>query len=486
MASRKGQPRVETDEFGEVTIPGGCYWGAGTARAIEFFAATGRPTHPALIEAVAQVKKAVAITNGELGQLDRRIVSSITQVCDEILSGQWRDQIVVDAIHGGAGVGLIININELIANRACEILGDPSEAPASVSASEHVNLSQSVTDVYTTAMRIAVINSLKKLQVTVIEMERLLRRKSLEFERIVKVGRSALRDDAPVTLGQEFNCYGSMIERALRRIKDAGLSLEEINLGGRSVGTGFNTTPEFATTATRNLAQLTNISLRPAEDYFRLTQSMSDFVALSSSLRDLAVDLVKIAGDLKLMSSGPSAGFGEIKLPDAIMKASTLWPNVLPRVGIPPLTEQLIMICYQIIGNDHAVCLSAQAGQLETNSLTPAIIDNILVSISTMQKALADFNHHCLIKVTADSSRCKELLDRSGASIAALTTEVGYEQALDILNTAKVQRIDVREFLINSKSIPRAALDKIFHYKFLTTPHLLKPGTPQQTSEDDD
>ncbi|MDZ4833544.1 MAG: lyase family protein [Candidatus Melainabacteria bacterium] len=485
MASRKGHPRTETDEFGDVTIPAGCYWGVGTARAIEFFAATGRPTHPALIEAIAQVKKAVAITNGELGQLDRKTVSAITQVCDEILSGQWRDQIVVDAFHGGAGIGLIVNINELIANRACEILGDPVDAPASVSASRHVNLSQSTADVYTTAMRIAIMNSLKKLQVTVIEMERLLRRKSLEFERIVKVGRTSLRDDAPVTLGQEFNCYGSMIEHALRRIKDAGTNLEEINLGGRSVGTGFNTAPEFAAAATRNLAQVTNLSLRPAEDYFRLTQSMSDFAALSSSLRDLAVDLVKIAGDLKLMSSGPSAGFSEIKLSDSLLSSSTLWAGVMPKVAIPPLTELLIMVCYEVMGNDHAVCLSAQAGQLEANALTPAIIDNILMSISTMQKALSDFNHHCLIKITADTARCKELLDKSGAMIAALTTEVGYEQTLDIIDQAKAQGQDVREYLINSKVLPRPTLDKIFHYKFLTTPHLLKPGKPQENSEDD-
>jgi aspartate ammonia-lyase len=261
--------------------------------------------------------------------------------------------------------------------------------------------------------------------------------------------------------------------------------LEEINLGGRSVGTGFNTVPEFAAVAARNLAQVTNLSLRPAEDYFRATQSMSDFVALSSSLRDLAIDLIKIANDLKLMSSGPNAGLGEIRLPDSIMKASTLLPGVMPKVGIPPLTEPLIMVCYQVIGNDHAVCLSAQAGQLEANSFTPAIIDNILVSISTMQKSLADFNHHCLIKVTADSARCKELLDKSGALIAALTTEVGYEQAIELITAAKSQGTDVREYLISSKLIPRQSLDKIFHYKFLTTPHLLKPGTPEESREDD-
>jgi len=483
MSSRKGQTRIETDEFGEVTIPAGAYWGAATSRATDLFSATGQPTHPALIDALMQVKKASAITNGELGLLNRQTVSAITQVCDEYLSGQWRDQIVVDAIHGGAGIGLIINVGELIANRASEILGDPLESLSSVNASKHVNLSQSTNDVYTTAMRVAILNAVRKLQTTVLEMERLLRRKSLEFERVVKVGRTALRDDAPVTLGQEFNCYGSTIERALRRIKDASTSLEEIGLGGRSVGTGFNTTPEYGIAAAKNLSAVTGLSLRPAEDYFRLVQSMSDFVAFSSSLRELAVDLSKIAADLKLMSSGPAAGFSEIKLHDPIMQSSNVWPDVLPKTGIPPLTESLLMACYQVIGNDHVVCLAAQAGQLESNSLTPIIIDNMLVSITLLQKVLDDFNHHCLIKITANTSNCKQTLDKSSALVAALTTEVGYEKALDILEKAKEHHMDVREYLQSTTIVARPALDKILHYKYLTTPHLMAPGSPPDDSD---
>jgi aspartate ammonia-lyase len=485
MSSRKGQPRIETDEHGEVTIPAGSYWGSGTSRALEFFAATGRQSHPALVEAIVQIKKAVALTNGELGLINRQTVSAITQVCDEILSGQWRDQIVVDAIHGGAGVGLIINVNELIANRASEILGDALESLTSVNASKHVNLSQSTNDVYTTAMRIALLTSTRKLQTTVLEMERLLRRKSLEFERVVKVGRTGLRDDAPITLGQEFNCFGSTIERGLRRIKDASASLEEISLGGRSVGTGFNTAPEFNLAVVRQLSQITGFPLRAADDYFRLTQSMSDFVAVSSSLRELAVDLAKIAADLRLMGSGPTAGFGEIKLPELIMQPSNLWPDVMPKTGIPPLTESLIMVCYQVIGNDHAVCLAAQAGQLESNTLTPLIIDNMLVSITMLHQVLDHFNHHCLIKVTADTIKCKQTLDKSGALIAALTTEVGYQKALDIVSEAKNQGVDVREYLQSATILPRAALDKILHYKFLTTPHLMVPGSPHENSGDD-
>lgn len=485
MSSRKGQSRIETDEFGEVTIPAGCYWGIGTKRAVDLFAATGRQSHPALVDAIVLVKKAAAITNGESGLLNRQTVSAITQVCDEFLSGQLQDQIIVDAMHGGNGVGLVINVNEVIANRASELLGDPLDALHSVNQSFHVNLSQSTNDVYTTAMRIAVLSAAKTLQTTVLEMERLLRRKSLEFERVVKVGRTGLHDDAPITLGQEFNCYGSTIERGLRRIKDACLSLEEINLGGRSVGTGFNTTPEFNTAVVKHLSQLSGFSLRAADDYFRLTQSMSDFVAVSSSLKEMAVDLAKISADLRLMGSGPTAGFGEIKLPDTIMQPSGLWSDVFPRTGILPLTESLTMACYQVIGNDHVVCLSAQAGQLESNTLTPVIIDNLLCSISTLQQVLHHFNQQCLIKISADTFKCKQTLDRSNAMIAALTTEVGYAQALDIVHEAQSKGLDVREFLQSSTILPRAALDKIFHYKFLTTPHLMVPGSPHANFEDE-
>lgn len=483
MVSRKGQPRTETDELGDVTIPAGCYWGIGTSRALEIFSATGRQSHPSLIDAVVQVKKACAQTNGELGLLPRQIASAITQVCDEILSGQWREQIIVDAIHGGAGVGLLINISEVIANRASEILGDPLESPTSVNVTQHVNLSQSTNDVYTTAMRIAMLTSTKKLQTTVLEMERLLRRKSLEFERVVKVGRTALRDDAPITLGQEFNCFGSTIEHGLRRIKDASHHLEEIGLGGRSTGTGFNTAPEFHNIVVRHLSQLTGFSLRAADDYFRLCQSMSDFVAVSSSLKELATDLAKIAADLRLMGSGPGAGFGEIKLPDLIMQPSSVWPNVLPKTGIPPLTESLLMVCYQVIGNDHAVCLAAQAGQLESNTLTPIIIDNVLNSMSTLQRVLEHFNHHCLIKITADTFKCRQTFDKSAGLIAALTTEVGYQKAVEIADAAKAQNIDIREYLQSSTAVAKSTLDKIFHYKYLTTPHLLEPGTPPENPE---
>lgn len=485
MASRKGQPRIEKDEFGELTIPAGCYWGIGTARAVEYFAPTGRRNHAQLIDAIVQVKKAVAITNGELGLLNRKIWSSISQVCDEILAGQWREQFVVDAFGAGAGAALDINVNEVIANRACEILGDPLEAFVSVHPEKHVNLSQSTNDVYQTAMRVAALTAVKRLQAVTLELERLLRRKSLEFERIVKVGRTALRDATPVTLGQEFNCYGSTVERAERRISDATGGLEEVNLGGRVVGTGFNTSPDFSIMAVRNLVNVTNLALRPADDHFRLTQSMADFVSFSSSLKELAVDLAKLAADLRLLSSGPAAGLGEIKLPDLILQPAILLPDAMPRTSIAPMTEPLLMVCYQIIGNDHVVSLAAQAGQLDSNSLTPAIIDNILTSMSMLEKAIEEFNRFCLSKITADSTRCRELLDKSGALAAALASELGYQKALDLIKRAQSEGADVREWLIERKLLPREAIDRIFHFKYMTTPRLMNEGSGQEDTGDD-
>lgn len=481
MAARKGQPRVEADEFGEVTIPAGSYWGIGTARSLEFFAPTGQKVHPALVDAIVRVKKAVAITNGDLQSIGRKESNAISQVCDEIISGQWREQFVADALNGGAGIALNINVNEVLANRAGEILGDEPDAISSVDPEKHVNFGQSLNDVYPTSMRIAILTSMGKLETTLLEMERLLRRKSLEFERIVKPGRTSLRDSVPVTLGQEFNCYGSAIERGLRRIKEAAANLEEVNLGGGHVGTGFNTNPQFGALAVLHLSRIAGINLRNTDDPFRLTQSMGDFVAFSSSLKELVVDLTKIANDLRLLSSGPAAGIGEIRLPELLKQPSTLLPGIMPQASIPPMTEQLSMICFQVLGNDHVVSLAAAAGQLESNAMTPVIIDNILRSMTMLETGLREFNRYCLNKITADAARCKDLHDSSGALIAALTSELGYQKAVDLVNQSISSGTDIKELLIDTKLMPRAALEKIFHYKYLTTPTTVNP---EATAED--
>ncbi|HZS45414.1 MAG TPA: lyase family protein, partial [Blastocatellia bacterium] len=264
--------------------------------------------------------------------------------------------------------------------------------------------------------------------------------------------------------------FGSTVERAERRIRDAAVSLEEVNLGGRAVGTGFNTMQEFSATAVRNLAHLTNLNLRAADDYFRLTQSMSDLTAFSSSLKELSIDLGKISADIRLMSSGPAAGFGEIKLPELIMQASALLPDAMPKTAVPPMTETLSMVAYQVMGNDQVVALAAQSGQLDSNSFMPLIIDNILTSMSMLEKTVEEFNRHCLSKITANAGHCKELLDKSGGLIAALASELGYQKALDVVMQAEAEGADVKDVLLNTKILPKQTLDKIFHYKFMTTP----------------
>ncbi|MBZ0189429.1 MAG: hypothetical protein K8F91_24500, partial [Candidatus Obscuribacterales bacterium] len=320
-----------------------------------------------------------------------------------------------------------------------------------------------------TAIRVGILLYLSEFKTSLLELERLLRRKSLEFERIVKAGRTYLRDSVPVTLGQEFNAYGSAVEKSLRRIQESSDSLKEINLGGTFVGTGYNTTMEFQEKIITNLSTSVGLDLKAADDYFRLSGSMGDFVEFSGSLKELAVDLIKVANDLRLLSSGPLTGYGEIILPEVLTGPSALLPEHMSEIPIPPLTEDLCMVCYQVLGNDHVVSLSAQSGQLEANSMTPIISNNILSSMSILDKGIREFSTHCLSRITADASRCKELFERSGAMVAALSGELGYQKALEVVKKAEAEKKDVKDFLLETKLISKASLEQLFHHRFLTT-----------------
>ena len=315
MASKKADLRTERDSLGEMQIPAGAYWGIRTARNQEYYKVSGQRPHPKLIDGIILVKKASAGANGASGRSDSTTLHAIAQACDEVLNGQWRDQFIADPFQSGAGASLNANSNEVLANRAAELLGSTTGSYDRVHPEKHVNLGQSTNDVFPTAMRIAILSNLHDLEPVLLDLERLLRRKSLEFEKVVKIGRTHLQDTVPVTLGQEFNAYGSAVERCLRRIKDASGSLLELNIGATHAGTGYGTEPEHAQQVIEKLSQLTGLKFRPAEDLFRVTQSMADFTEFSSSLKEFAVELIRIANDLRLMASGPGSGLYEIKIP---------------------------------------------------------------------------------------------------------------------------------------------------------------------------
>lgn len=414
MVNKKLDLRIERDSLGDIQVPVGAYWGAQTARTREHFAVSGLNTHKKLIEALVLVKKAAAITNGELQSLETAASRAIVQSCDEIASGQWKDQFIADAFHWGAGEALNANVNEVLANRGAEIVGGSIGTYEFLDPNTHVNFGHCNNDVYPTAMRIALLQSLKQLEPTLVDLERLLRRKSLEFDRVVKVGRTHLQDCSPVTLGQEFNAYGSSVERSVRRIKESSQNLLELNLGSAETGTGYGADPNLSKKMIERLSQMTNLRLRQAEDLFRVSQSMSDFLDFSSSLRGLAVDLIKICNDLKLLASGPGGGFGEISLPVVQVQQTALRPGHWPDKAAPHLPECLLMACYQVLGNDYTITLAAQSGQLEANSMTPLIIHNLLQSLDLLRNAIHPFNQKCLAGVIANTIRCNELLDKSG------------------------------------------------------------------------
>ena len=450
MANKRAEFRIEKDLQGEMQIASGAYYGLRTARARERLFTCGFKFHPKLVDAMLTVKKAAAFVNADLGRIDNRVASAIMQACDEALTGQWREQFVAEPFQSGSGMTFNINVNEVLANRAEEILGGNVGDYALVFPDVHVNLGQSANDVFPSAMRIAVLLALKDFEPALLDLERLLRRKALEFAKVIKFGRTHLRDAAPVTLGQEFNAFGSAVERSLKRIKESSLLMLELNIGGTFVGSGLDAHPLYAAKAVEKLVALTGFKLRQGEDLFRMTQSMADFLSVSSSLKELAVELSKIANDLRLLSSGPSGGLAEINLPATESEPSALLPGQLPDQASPLLAESLNMVAFQVIGNDLSTTFASHAGQLEANVMTPVIIHNLLQSIELLQKVIFCFNQRCLSGITANTERCRQHFDASGGLLAVLTEQVGFELANSLCN----------EFGSNSKAICNALTER--------------------------
>jgi aspartate ammonia-lyase len=472
IMTKKDNQRVETDQFGEVHIPAGAYWGCQTARARE--AAINQPdsSRQHLLDALLMIKKAAAIANFELGTLELITSRSIRQCCDEIISGQFRDQFLTDRFVG-SGSCLVDNINEVLANRANETLGGKIGQFEYVHPIDHVNLNQTNDDIYPSAIRIAILLSMRDLELVLLDLERLLRRKSLEFERIVKVGRISLRDSLPVTLGQEFNAYATAIEKALRQLKEAASELLEINLGAAYVGSGLGTSLAFADKTLNQLRQLTGLPIRLPDDYFRITQSMADYVRYASALKLLALELVKIGNDLRLLNSGPSGGLGEIKMPTQI---SQVMPAPLSNRKNHILLNSLIMASFQVISNENTVSLCAQGGQLESNPNLPLIAESILGSIELLQSTLQAFNQKCLSLVTADQAHCRRVLLNSENVALILIEHIGEEKAVQILSESARSGKTIEELVLQQNLMTREAFEKSMYLRPLTRPGQITPG----------
>ncbi len=437
--------RLEHDLLGTKEVPIDAYYGIQTQRALENFPITGYQPHKELVLAFAMVKKAAAQANMKVGQLDKEKADAIIQAADEILEGKFLDQFIVDVIQGGAGTSLNMNANEVIANRAIEILGGEKGDYKLISPNSHVNMSQSTNDVFPTAVRIAILKLAKSLLAELEQLHEALLKKSEEFDDVIKMGRTHLQDAVPIRLGQEFGAYARVINRDLRRIKTASEALKEVNIGATAVGTGLNAQIEYIESMIENLRKISGFQVYSAEDLVDATQNVDTLAAFSGSLKILGLNLSKIANDLRLMASGPRAGLKEINLPP-VQPGSSIMPGKVN----PVMAEVVNQVAFQVIGNDHTVALVAQAGQFELNVMEPVMVFNIIQSIEILTNVIKVFREKCIMGITANRERCQDMVNRSVGIITALVPYIGYEGATKL----------AKEVLSSDKTVPEIISEK--------------------------
>ncbi len=452
--------RIDKDSLGEFKVPDNAYYGPFTARALEQYNVTGNKSHLNLIKAYVMIKRSAALTNFELQILDERIARVIIQVCDEILSGQFLDQFVVDAINSGAGTAVNMNTNEIIANRALEILGKSKGDYKIISPNDHVNMSQSSNDTFPTAMHIAILMNInlviKSLEVLIAS----LKIKSIDFKNIIKIGRTHLMDAIPVTLGSEFEVYAYALERAKEEIINSQRKLEFIGIGGTAVGTGVNTPKGYREKIVKHLSNISGLNLKMSENLYFFLQSKFDIADFSSGLRNLAIELIKMANDLRLMASGPIAGLAEILIP-AVHAGSSIMPGKVN----PSLAECLNMICFDIIGKDVSVTMAAQAGQFELNVMLPGMLKNVLDATDMLINFLPIFATNFINGIQANSERLKQQVETSPILITLLNPYIGYLTAAEIYKESLKTGRGIRELILGKKLMTEKELEDALSYE---------------------
>ncbi|MEN3005427.1 aspartate ammonia-lyase [Dehalobacterium formicoaceticum] len=457
--------RTEHDMLGEMPIDDGAYYGIHTVRAMQNFSITGVPIHAALVDALVMVKKAAAITNRSIGALDGRIADATIAACDEILSGALAEQFVADCMQGGAGTSANMNANEVIANRAIELLGGNKGDYALVHPLDHVNLHQSTNDVFPTAVRIAAIRLLKPVTEKFAVLQTALQEKEEEFSGVVKVGRTEMQDAVPVTLGQEFGAWAQAVARDRWRLYKAEERLRQVNIGGTAVGTGINAPRDYIFTVIERLRELTGIGLARAEFMMDPTQNCDVFSEVSGLLKTSAVSLAKIASDLRLLSSGPRAGIGEIVLP-AVQAGSSIMPGKVN----PVICEAVNQAAFQIMADDLAVTLAAQAGQLELNAFLPLIAKNLFDMLDLLDHVLPLFIDRCIKGIQVHTENCSQNVSASYILATALTGYIGYDRASEVAALCQKTGRTVREIVLEQQLLDEKTLDEILKPERLTSP----------------
>lgn len=464
----KGKIRTEKDSLGTMKIPIGAYYGVQTQRAINNFPVSGLKAHPAFIDSYVFIKKAAAMTNMGLGLLDKKKGDAIVKACNEMLKGKLRGHFVVDVYQAGAGTSSNMNVNEVIANRAIEILGGKKGDYSLINPNDHVNMAQSTNDTYPTAMRLASMRLTYELLRVIERLHKTFQLKEKQFRNIIKSGRTHLQDASPITLGQEFSGYAEIVGHFYKSISSVRKDLSKLGIGGSAVGTGLNTHPRYQGMMIKNLSLLIGYTFSKAENNFSSMQSMYPFTALSSELKNFCADLAKIANDIRLLSSGPTTGFYEIILP-AVQPGSSIMPGKVN----PSIVEMLNMVCYQVIGNDLTITLSSQAGQLELNVMMPVINHNLLSSLEILKNALKIFDEKCVRGIKANKKQCREYAEKSVSIATALNPVIGYSNAAKIVKEAVSTGRSILEIIKEKNILTGEQLKKVKDLLRLTGPGII-------------
>lgn len=466
-----GRTRSEHDLLGDREVPFEFYYGIQTLRATENFNISGIAINhfPSLIVALAQVKKAAALANYDIGLLTPVVMKAIVQACDEIIDGKWHTHFVVDMIQGGAGTSTNMNANEVIANRALEIMGYEKGDYQYCHPNNHVNLSQSTNDAYPTALQIAFMNKNKKLIASLKELIISFRNKAHEFAPIIKMGRTQLQDAVPMTLGQEFEAFAVTLEEEISRLEDNARLFLELNMGGTAIGTGINSDPRYCGRVIHYLWEITGLPVVLAGNLIEATQDTGAYVMFSSAIKRLAVKLTKICNDLRILSSGPRTGFGEINLPK-MQPGSSIMPGKVNPV-IPEVVNQ---IAFKVIGNDLTVTLAASAGQLQLNVMEPIIAQSIFDSMIILINGMDTLKYRCIDNITANAQRCRELVENSIGLVTALVPKLGYEACSSLAKQALEENRSVYDLVLEKNLLTKEKLDEALLPENMITPQNMK------------
>ena len=460
--------RTESDSIGTKTLPADVYYGVQSLRAKENFPITGNRMIPAMINSLALLKKACAIANRDAGVFDAKIADAIIAACDDICAGKFHDQFIVDPIQGGAGTSMNMNINEVAANVAIEKLGGKLGDYTIVHPNDHVNQGQSTNDIVPTAGKMTVITLLQPLMESLKKLEEAFAKKAVEFDSVIKMGRTQMQDAVPVRLGQEFAAYASAVRRSLKRIDVVQSEMYAVNMGGTAIGTGINADLTYFRNVTKVLAELTGVPYYQAEDMIDGTQHIDCFAAVSGALKECGLALSKISNDLRLMSSGPRTGFGEINLP-ARQNGSSIMPGKVN----PVIPEVVTQVAYRVVGNDMTIAMAVEAGQLELNAFEPVVFDALFQSITALTGAVNTFIVNCVEGITANEQHCLDLLDASVGTITAVCPYIGYAQAASLAKEALKTGVPVRTLLVERGVLTQEEMERI-----LNAHNMTKPGVP--------